>query len=63
MLNPILDQRRVRTIMLRISSIISLRTRLLIYEACVVVLAYRPRRSPAPLCVLIIAGLLLFKLA
>nr|WP_299246081.1 hypothetical protein [uncultured Halomonas sp.] len=49
--------------MLRISSIISLRTRLLIYEACVVVLAYRPRRSPAPLCVLIIAGLLLFKLA
>ncbi len=38
--------------MLRTRSVISLRALLLTYEACALVLTYRPRRSPVPLFVL-----------
>ena len=35
----------------------SLRTLLLIYEACVIILTYRPRRSPVPLFVLVMLSI------
>ena len=35
----------------------SLRTLLLIYEACVIILTYRPRRSPVHLFVLVMLSI------